>query len=95
MDHGNCRKSLSHLAQAANPAAGIGAYLEETADDHEKQRCASELVREIQLAVDALRLEYKTVFVLFHEQDQPYEDIARTMRRPVGTDQNLAASRTS
>jgi RNA polymerase sigma factor (sigma-70 family) len=60
-------------------------YLEETADDPKSSDDASELVREIHLAVDGLRLEYKTVFVLFHEQGQAYEDIARTMRRPVGT----------
>lgn len=44
-----------------------------------------ELVREIQNAVAELRLEYRTAFVLFHEQGQPYEDIARAMDRPVGT----------
>ena len=30
-------------------------------------------------------MEYRTAFVLFHEQSQPYEDIARAMDRPVGT----------
>jgi RNA polymerase sigma factor (sigma-70 family) len=44
-----------------------------------------ELVREIQNAVAELRLEYRTAFVLFHEQGQPYEDIAQAMDRPVGT----------
>lgn len=44
-----------------------------------------ELVREIHNAVAELRLEYRTAFVLFHEQGQPYEDIARAMDRPVGT----------
>ncbi|HZU38575.1 MAG TPA: sigma factor-like helix-turn-helix DNA-binding protein, partial [Gemmataceae bacterium] len=32
-----------------------------------------------------LRPEYREVFVLFHEQGQPYEDIAITLERPVGT----------
>ena len=59
-------------------------YLQETlagppADD------SSELGEEIQKAVAELRLEYRTVFVLFHEQGQPYEEIARVMDRPVGT----------
>jgi RNA polymerase sigma factor (sigma-70 family) len=44
-----------------------------------------ELLREIQTAVAELRPEYRTAFVLFHEQGQPYEDIAGAMERPVGT----------
>lgn len=46
---------------------------------------SGELVQEIQMAVAELRLEYRTAFVLYHEQGQPYEDIARVMDRPVGT----------
>jgi RNA polymerase sigma-70 factor (ECF subfamily) len=46
---------------------------------------SGELVQEIQTAVAELRLEYRTAFVLYHEQGQPYEDIARVMDRPVGT----------
>ncbi len=59
-------------------------YLQDTvagpaADD------SAELLREIREALDGLRDEYRTVFVLFHEQGQPYEDIAEVMDRPVGT----------
>ena len=59
-------------------------YLQETvagpvADD------SAELLAEIQEAVGQLRAEYKMVFVLFHEQGQPYEDIAQALERPVGT----------
>ncbi|MGL4421535.1 MAG: RNA polymerase sigma factor, partial [Gemmataceae bacterium] len=32
-----------------------------------------------------MRLEYREVFVLFHEQGQPYETIADAVGRPVGT----------
>ena len=46
---------------------------------------SGELLQEIQTALGELRLEYRTAFVLFHEQGQPYEDIARAMDRPVGT----------
>jgi RNA polymerase sigma-70 factor (ECF subfamily) len=46
---------------------------------------SAELVSEIQTALGELRLEYRTVFVLFHEQGQPYEEIAQAMDRPVGT----------
>ncbi|HWG47056.1 MAG TPA: RNA polymerase sigma factor [Gemmataceae bacterium] len=59
-------------------------YLQDTlpgpaADD------STELLQEIQCALGELRLEYRTAFVLFHEQGQPYEEIAQVMGRPVGT----------
>lgn len=44
-----------------------------------------ELAREIRAAVDALRDDYREVFVLFHESGQPYEAIAEAIGRPVGT----------
>ncbi len=46
---------------------------------------SAELLTEIQAALAGLRLEYRTVFVLFHEQGQPYEEIAQALDRPVGT----------
>ena len=46
---------------------------------------AAELVSEIHAALNELRPEYRSVFVLFHEQGQPYDDIAEAMQRPVGT----------
>ena len=46
---------------------------------------SAELLSEIQAALAELRVEYRTVFVLFHEQGQPYEDIAEALGRPVGT----------
>lgn len=59
-------------------------YLQETAssapDDDSR-----ELVREIQAAVGELRFEYRSVFVMFHEQGLPYEEIAEAMDKPVGT----------
>jgi RNA polymerase sigma factor (sigma-70 family) len=59
-------------------------YLQDTAAGPPEDDTA-ELVREIQSAVAALRPDYRTVFVLFHEQGQPYEEIAAAMERPVGT----------
>jgi RNA polymerase sigma-70 factor (ECF subfamily) len=46
---------------------------------------AAELVTEIEAAVAELRPDYRAAFVLFHEQGQPYEDIATALERPVGT----------
>jgi RNA polymerase sigma-70 factor (ECF subfamily) len=44
-----------------------------------------ELLQEIRAALAELRTEYRIVFVLFHEQGQPYEEIALALERPVGT----------
>ena len=44
-----------------------------------------ELLSEIHAALAELRLDYRTVFLLFHEQGQPYEEIAQALGRPVGT----------
>src|SRR5216683_6445875 len=59
-------------------------YLQDTAaapatDD------APELLNEIHAALRELRPEYREVFVLFHEQGQPYDIIAEAVGRPVGT----------
>jgi RNA polymerase sigma factor (sigma-70 family) len=59
-------------------------YLHETAASPPADD-SPELLREIRAAVDELRAEYRMVFVMFHEQGQPYEDIASAMERPVGT----------
>jgi len=75
-----CRTWLS--ARTRRPE--LADYLQETvsapaADD------SAELLLEIQTALSELRVEYRTVFVLFHEQGQPYEEIAEALKRPVGT----------
>ncbi len=75
-----CRTWLTQRARRPEPVD----YLQDTvsgppADD------SAELLSEIRAAVDELRPDYRTVFVLFHEQGQAYEEIAETMDRPVGT----------
>ncbi len=75
-----CRTWLAQRARRPE----LADYLQDTvagpaADD------SGELLREIRDALAELRLEYRTVFVLFHEQGQPYEEIAAALGRPVGT----------
>jgi RNA polymerase sigma factor (sigma-70 family) len=75
-----CRTWLTQRARRPEPVD----YLQDTvsgpaADD------SAELLQEIRAALAELRLEYRTVFVLFHEQGRPYEEIALTLDRPVGT----------
>jgi RNA polymerase sigma-70 factor (ECF subfamily) len=59
-------------------------YLQDTLAD---QPCddSSELLSEIRTALDGLRPDYRIVFLMFHEQNQPYEVIAQSLSRPVGT----------
>jgi RNA polymerase sigma-70 factor (ECF subfamily) len=75
-----CRTWLTQRARRPE----LAEYLQDTvsgpaADD------SAELLQEIRSALAELRLEYRTVFVLFHEQGQPYEEIALALDRPVGT----------
>jgi RNA polymerase sigma factor (sigma-70 family) len=59
-------------------------YLQDVTPDRPADDSA-ELLAEIDAAVGDLRPEYRCVFVLFHEQGQPYEAIAAALERPVGT----------
>jgi RNA polymerase sigma-70 factor (ECF subfamily) len=75
-----CRTWMAQRARRPEPVD----YLQDTAaapaaDD------SAELVGEIRAALGDLRPEYRAVFVLFHQQGQPYEDIAAALGRPVGT----------
>ena len=84
VDHGDHGQPLSHLDHPAGRRPELADYLQDTAagppaDD------SGELVREIHDALRSSRLEYRTVFVLFHEQGRPYEEIAQGLDRPVGT----------
>jgi RNA polymerase sigma factor (sigma-70 family) len=75
-----CRTWMTRRARRPEPVN----YLQDTVAGPAPDDSA-ELVREVQSAVADLRLEYRTVFVLYHEQGQPYEEIALTLERPVGT----------
>jgi RNA polymerase sigma factor (sigma-70 family) len=59
-------------------------YLADTATGRPADE-TDEMAREIAAAVAELRDDYKLVFVMFHEQGQPYEEIAEALERPVGT----------
>jgi RNA polymerase sigma-70 factor (ECF subfamily) len=75
-----CRTWLARRSRHPQPVD----YLQETAagplDDD-----SAELAQEIRAAIDQLRPDYQTVFVLFHEQGLAYDAIARALHRPVGT----------
>ena len=75
-----CRTWVGRRGRTPEPTD----YLHETAD-HRPADDTAELHREIRAAVDALRDDYRTVFVLFHEHGHSYEAIAEVVARPVGT----------
>ncbi|MDT9121549.1 sigma factor-like helix-turn-helix DNA-binding protein, partial [Escherichia coli] len=74
-----CRTWLSQRARRPE----LVDYLHDTLADQPADDSLG-LLTEIRAGLDELRLEYRTVFVLFHEQGQPYEDIAAIMGRPIG-----------
>jgi RNA polymerase sigma-70 factor (ECF subfamily) len=75
-----CRTWLTKRARRPEPVD----YLQDTAVGRPADD-AAELAGEIRAALAELRLDYRTVFVLFHEQGLPYEAIATALGRPVGT----------
>jgi RNA polymerase sigma-70 factor (ECF subfamily) len=75
-----CRTWMAQRARRPEPVD----YLQDTAPGRDADD-AAELLAEIRTAVAALRPDYRTVFVLFHEHGRPYEEIATALGRPVGT----------
>ena len=67
-----------------NKRPELADYLHETLSSRPDDDSA-ELVAEIRSALDELRPDYRSVFVMFHEQGIAYEDIAAALDRPVGT----------
>jgi RNA polymerase sigma-70 factor (ECF subfamily) len=75
-----CRTWLGRKRRIPEPVD----YLHDVAGRPTEQP-AVELTSAIRAAVDELRLEYREVFVLFHERGRAYEEIAEAIGRPVGT----------
>jgi RNA polymerase sigma factor (sigma-70 family) len=75
-----CRTCVSRRGKGPE----LADYLHETADARPEDDSV-ELTREIRTALDALRDDYREVFVLFHEHGRAYEEIAEAVGRPVGT----------
>ena len=75
-----CRTWLAQRAKRPDPIA----YIQDTAESPPRDESA-ELTRELAAAVESLRPTYRAVFVMFHEQGLPYEEIALAMDCPKGT----------
>lgn len=54
--------------------------------DHSRlQQQEIDVAEELQLALAELRDDYRAVFVMFHQQELSYEEIAEVLDRPIGT----------
>jgi len=76
-----CRTALA--ARSRRPTATD--LCENVADRVPDERAAKNLREELQLALEQLRPEHRQAFVLFHEFEKSYLEIAETMKCPVGT----------
>lgn len=76
-----CRTAMSSRMRKPTPQTLVGPVVDEAPDHQAAQR----LAEEVQLALQNLRDEYRQIFVLFHEQELSYGEIADMMNCPVGT----------
>ena len=59
--------------------------VELVADDAADEQCAQQLTEEVHLALGTVRDDYRQAFVLFHEHELSYAEIAEAMGVPLGT----------
>lgn len=78
-----CRTALGRRSQ--RPTFPLAGQAEDLADQRAGPADPDDLAGEIEQALGNLRPDYRMVFVLFHEQNLSYEEIARIINRPVGT----------
>jgi RNA polymerase sigma factor (sigma-70 family) len=78
-----CRTAIGRRRH--RPTFALVGPAEELPDHHAGPNDPDDLSGEIERALSALRPDYRLVFVLFHEQNLSYEEIARVITRPVGT----------
>ncbi len=76
-----CRTLLA--ARGRRPRATFA--VDELADARPDVEPARNLAEEVDLALAGLRVEYRQAFVLFHDQQLSYAQIAQTLDCPLGT----------
>ena len=77
-----CRTVLAHRRR--RPAAQQ-LIEDQQLDGQLDDGAARQLAEEVQLALGQLREEYRQAFLLFHDHQLNYQEIAVAMRRPLGT----------
>jgi RNA polymerase sigma factor (sigma-70 family) len=78
-----CRTALARRAR--RPPIAPPESIEDRADPRPALNDPDDLAGELERGLRELRPEYRLVFVLFHEQNLSYEEIAEAISRPVGT----------
>ncbi len=78
-----CRTTLARRAR--RPALSSAEPIEDQVDPRPGLADPDDLAGELERGLQGLRPDYRMVFVLFHEQNLSYEEIAQTVARPVGT----------
>ena len=63
----------------------VQAFIEPVPDHRPDAAPAKHLAEEVQLGLEQLRADYRQAFVLFHQHELTYEQIADAMSRPLGT----------
>ena len=76
-----CRTMLASRRRKPAPSP----LADEICDNAPDMQAARNLAEEVQLALQRLRDEYREAFVLFHEHEMNYDQIAEAMKRPLGT----------
>jgi RNA polymerase sigma-70 factor (ECF subfamily) len=77
-----CRTMLA--ARRRHPIAGA-VVDDQVIDDSPDWQAARSLAEEVQRALQYIRPEFREAFVLFHENELSYDEIADAMQRPLGT----------
>ncbi len=78
-----CRTALARRSR--RPTLAPAESVADRADPRAAVADPDDLAGELERALSCLRPEYRLVFVLFHEQNLMYEEIAKVISRPVGT----------
>jgi len=76
-----CRTALA--SRKRRPTAELAEEL--VVDDQPDHSAGRQLAEELHLALQDVRPEYRQAFVLFHEQELSYAEIAEAMQVPLGT----------
>ena len=76
-----CRTALA--TRKRRPAQE--SLIDQVADGAPDQRAAAHLAEEVQLALVEVREDYRQAFLLFHEHELSYGEIAESMEVPLGT----------
>ncbi len=77
-----CRTALERRARRPTSEGSVDQLPDHRATPRDH---APELATELAAALEALRPDYRLVFTLFHEHAMPYDEIAKSVGRPVGT----------